>query len=204
MAEKMTDKASPKRHAILEAARTLFLSEPYDRVSMDSVAAAANVSKVTIYAHFENKERLFVESIGAQCLALFDEAVVDAKRSGDLATILADLGFRFVENITSPQVSALHGVMIAESQRNGSLTQLFYDGLVARSTDALAGLLKEASDTGVLDCKDHKLAAIQFIAMVQGDFFYRSELGLGGPSRDELRTYTRACADMFLRAYTTR
>lgn len=192
---------SPKREAILEAAKALFLSEPYDRVSMDAVAAAANVSKVTIYAHFENKERLFIAAIGAGCLALFDEAVIGAKRSDDLTTVLADLGFRFVQNITNPDVSALHGVMIAENQRGGELTQLFYDALVARSTDVLAALIQEACESGRLSCEDPHRAAIQFIAMVQGDFFYRHQLGLGAPSASELRDYARDCAAMFLRAY---
>ncbi|MDX2238933.1 MAG: TetR/AcrR family transcriptional regulator [Hyphomonadaceae bacterium] len=192
---------SAKREAILEAAKRLFLLEPYDRVSMDAIAAAADVSKVTIYAHFDSKEGLFIAAMGAGCLALFDAAAIDAKRSGDLQAALADLGFRFVENITSPDVSALHGVMIAENQRGGGLTQMFYDAMVARSIETLAALLAQAAAEGKLDCPDPRCAAVQFIAMVQGDFFYRHQLGLDGPSKAALRRYAQDCARVFVRGY---
>lgn len=94
-------RASPKRKAILEAAKRLFLEEPFERVSMDAVAAAAQVSKVTIYAHFENKEQLFVAAMSQGCLELFETAKLDAAGSGDLRTTLARLGAGFVFMITS-------------------------------------------------------------------------------------------------------
>ena len=48
-----------KRNAILEAAMQLFPSRGYDGVSMDALAQAAGVSKLTVYSHFEDKEALF-------------------------------------------------------------------------------------------------------------------------------------------------
>lgn len=49
--------------AIREAAAALFLEKGYQGTSMDDVAAAAGVSKQTIYTHFANKEVLFADLV---------------------------------------------------------------------------------------------------------------------------------------------
>ncbi len=45
-----------KRASILEAAKRLFIEQGYLGVSMDQIAAAAGVSKLTVYSHFGDKE----------------------------------------------------------------------------------------------------------------------------------------------------
>ena len=52
-----------KRRAILEAATARFLRNGYAGTSMDEIAAAAAVSKQTVYKHFDDKERLFREIV---------------------------------------------------------------------------------------------------------------------------------------------
>ena len=52
-----------KRQAILEAATTLFLREGYLATSMDKIAAAASVSKQTVYKQFADKQSLFREIV---------------------------------------------------------------------------------------------------------------------------------------------
>lgn len=47
-----------KREAILAAARHLFLTDGYDRTSVDAVAARAAVSKRTVYDYFGDKQTL--------------------------------------------------------------------------------------------------------------------------------------------------
>ena len=56
-------KDSQKRLAILEAAIGLFLKRDFMDVTMDAVAAEANVSKLTVYSHFGDKEVLFAEAV---------------------------------------------------------------------------------------------------------------------------------------------
>ena len=48
-----------KTAAILEGATRIFLEEGYAGTTMDRVAAAAGVSKPTVYSHFHDKEGLF-------------------------------------------------------------------------------------------------------------------------------------------------
>ncbi len=44
---------------MLEAAEALFLTDGYERASVDAIAAVAGVSKRTLYDHFGDKEQLF-------------------------------------------------------------------------------------------------------------------------------------------------
>ena len=55
----MSDRSVRKRESILEAATELFLGREYAGTSMEDIAAAAAVSKQTVYKHFSDKETLF-------------------------------------------------------------------------------------------------------------------------------------------------
>jgi AcrR family transcriptional regulator len=50
---------------ILEAAYALFYRQGFNRTDMDDVAAAAGVSKRTLYVHFDSKDRLLAEALAA-------------------------------------------------------------------------------------------------------------------------------------------
>lgn len=49
-----------KRERILAAGLKLFANEPYQAVTMDRVAEAANVAKGTLYLYFQSKEDLYL------------------------------------------------------------------------------------------------------------------------------------------------
>ncbi|MEV2273523.1 TetR/AcrR family transcriptional regulator [Nonomuraea africana] len=57
------ERAARKRLAIIRAARTAFARDGFT-VGMDTIAAEAGVSKVTVYNHFGSKETLFPAVIG--------------------------------------------------------------------------------------------------------------------------------------------
>jgi TetR/AcrR family transcriptional repressor of mexJK operon len=65
-----------KKTAILDAAETLFITEGYERTSVDAVAALAQVSKRTLYNHFSDKETIFL-----QVLSRVNEALLSTIRS---------------------------------------------------------------------------------------------------------------------------
>ena len=50
----------PKRERILAAALKLFAHEPYQAVTMDRVAASAEVAKGTLYLYFPSKDALYL------------------------------------------------------------------------------------------------------------------------------------------------
>lgn len=54
------------RQRILDAAYALFRRRGYSRVSMDEIAAAASVTKRTLYYHYESKDQLLAAVLEAQ------------------------------------------------------------------------------------------------------------------------------------------
>src|SRR5208283_5259725 len=54
------DEQAAKRERILAAALKLFAHEPYQAVTMDRVAAAAQVAKGTLYLYFPSKDALYL------------------------------------------------------------------------------------------------------------------------------------------------
>ena len=61
------------RQAVLDAATALFAEQGYGATSLDQVAAAARVSKGTVYAHFEGKQALFTAALVDLERALHEE-----------------------------------------------------------------------------------------------------------------------------------
>jgi AcrR family transcriptional regulator len=59
ISERKKREREQRRHEILDAAESLFFSREYDKVSMDDIAALAELNKATIYLYFRNKEDLF-------------------------------------------------------------------------------------------------------------------------------------------------
>lgn len=65
-----------RREQLIAVGRELFQKRPYDQVSMDDVAAAANVSKGLIFHYFDSKRDLYVEIIGRGATDLMQASVV--------------------------------------------------------------------------------------------------------------------------------
>jgi AcrR family transcriptional regulator len=59
----MAKRGGELREHILWVAKDVFLEMGFERASMDTVAARAETSKRSLYAHFESKEKLFLAVI---------------------------------------------------------------------------------------------------------------------------------------------
>lgn len=79
------------RRKILDAARELFMTEGYDRVTMRRIAEAIEYSPTTIYHHFEDKDDL----VNALCHEEFAQllSVLDLRdRAGDPVQWIRQIG----------------------------------------------------------------------------------------------------------------
>lgn len=59
----MARRGDELREHILRTAKDVFLEFGFERASMDEVASRAETSKRSLYAHFESKEKLFLDVI---------------------------------------------------------------------------------------------------------------------------------------------
>src|SRR5881227_3180976 len=71
-AGKETSRTARRRQAILAAATEVFVRHGYLGATTDQVAAAASVSKQTVYKQFGDKQHLFAEVIGVTSAGVVD------------------------------------------------------------------------------------------------------------------------------------
>src|SRR5689334_20070680 len=114
------NRSTRKHKAIMEAATSVFLSKGYVGATVDEIAAVAQVSKQTIYKHFEDKERLFAAIV----LATTDD--VDAlvrlvgntlSESSDLERDLGRLAQELMGAMMQPHLLQLRRLIIANADR---------------------------------------------------------------------------------------
>ncbi len=191
-----------KEAKILEAAKTAFLENPYDRISMDALAARAGVSKVTLYAKYKSKDQLFVAAMSVGCSPIYEQAKLEVEAGKPITETLERLGIDFIKMMLHPEISALHGVMMQALATQPELPRAFYERVVHHSTMMLADVLTIADKRGEIVCDQPYLAAVQFIAMVQGEFRYKQELGVtSGVDEQELTLFVKSCVRVFLRGW---
>lgn len=190
-----------KRAAILEAAKTLFIEQGYTGVSMDSIAAQAGVSKLTVYSHFGDKETLFSEAVQSKCIEMLPDALFVADAEGPLRDQLIGIGLAFFKLITSDAAISIQRVMMAP-ETDERLRELFWQAGPERTCEALADFLRSHSERGELQIPDHHLAGQQFLTLVKGEVHMHMMCGMPLSSVEiDPVTHVAASVDFFLRAY---
>ena len=191
-----------KRAAILESAKALFPVRGYEGTSVDSVARAAGVSKLTVYSHFVDTETLFTAAVRAACEDLLPPDLFLARFDGPIRTQLERIGHAFFRLVTSDASVAIHRTMCAQTVCGSSLPKLFWEAGPRRTIDALAAFLQAEDEAGVLDVPDSALAASQFFCLLKGEAHARMICGCPEPlAPADVQRHVAATVDLFLRAY---
>lgn len=170
--------ALSKQDAILAAAQEVFLESGYAAASMDTVAAKANVSKATIYAHFANKRALFEAMIAARCEAAFAGLQLPASYS-DAYQALYELAVHFMKLIMAPEAVALHRVIVGETTRLPEVGEAFYSVGPTRGRQRIHELFRAMNAHGLLTVPEADIPVISnlFMGMIKGDMHLRAVLG---------------------------
>lgn len=194
------DPAKPR--AILRAATRLFLAHGFAGASMDAIARAAGVSKLTLYAHFGDKEGLFQEMVRRRCEAYGQGGSFEDLLALPPRDALRRIARGFLALLLDPEVVRLHNVIVAESVRRPRMAELFFEAGPARVSAALADYLRGADLGGQLAVADPALAAEQLNALVRGMPHFRATLNLRPrPTPAQLDAHVERCVELFLRAY---
>lgn len=165
--------STPKRAAILAAARELFLANGFDRSSVDAVAARAGVSKRTVYDYFGDKQTLLqavVDTVGESLVAtirrILDDTltdVADLTGTADLEDVLVAFSMRIATDMLgSAEYATLQRLVRTQA---GSVPEGGENALADTPDEALAERFAAFAEAGLLDVPDARLAADQFIAL---------------------------------------
>jgi TetR/AcrR family transcriptional regulator, mexJK operon transcriptional repressor len=194
---------SAKRGQILAGARQVFGELGFERASVDVIAARAGVSKATIYNHYQDKHALFVACATEEVEELrAGLAACLAEPPGEVEDALQAIGERAMALFLSPAVVNLYRHVIAEAPRFPEMSQALFDRGLSAICDAVADHLARWARHGALRIDDPRGAAVQFVALCQGDLVARARLGiLAYPVDGPMRATVRGAVRTFLRAY---
>jgi TetR/AcrR family transcriptional regulator, mexJK operon transcriptional repressor len=196
----LAEPGSAKARQVLAAARKLFMKEGYGETSMDAIARESGVSKATLYAHFENKAELFAALMVRECQHLSDQIGRRALDEPDIREALLKVAHDFTNLLCSGAGLTMYRIVVAEVPRFPELGRIFYESGPNIMIDRLANILRGASERGLLQLDDPRIAAIQFISLIRGELHLARVLGLRAASKkpDE---YIEASVDLFLAGY---
>lgn len=198
--------SAAKRTGILAAARELFLTDGFERTSVDAIAAAAEVSKRTIYDYFGDKNALLlavveqaVSGLLASVQASVDTELSDAVATpGDLREALLRFVFRVSETtMGSSDYAALVGLVRSEAAHLPGLAEHW---TAREPEDLLAERFSSYERSGLLRVPKPRTAADHFTALTFGLTQNETPLAIDVPGsrREEI---LRDGVEAFLRAY---
>lgn len=198
-----------KREQILTAALEVFVSNGYVGTSTDQLAAAATVSKQTLYRAFGDKRGIFTALIRSVCDHVNDPFAPLVSRMRevtdphDALDLLAD---RFTASILTPANQRLRRLVIAEAARFPELGRLYWESGFERMLTSIGQCLSVLDDRGLLSVPHPALAAEHFAGLllwIPGNrgMFLSTEPPLDG---EQVRRDITEGVAAFLRAYRTR
>jgi AcrR family transcriptional regulator len=114
-----------KERQILDGAAAAFSRDGYEGASMSGIAAAAGVSKGTLYNYFNGKKALFTAFVQRECteklLLIFDELDGEAP----IQATLLRVGRRIMDMLLSDTGLAIYRMVVAEARKFPELAEAF-------------------------------------------------------------------------------
>jgi AcrR family transcriptional regulator len=140
----MARRGEALREHILDTAKLAFLEDGFERTSMDAIAARAETSKRSLYAHFPTKDALFL-AVVERVRALFGARMrTPAEYSGSPEDAVVRYCGRFLQLVRWSSVARMLRLGIAEADRLPELAAGLYDVLFGTTAEDLAAHLAAA------------------------------------------------------------
>lgn len=193
-----------KRDAILAAAGRAFIANGFEGTTMDQVSSLAGVARRTLYNQFpEGKEELFGavaermwQAFPVMDIASDEDALTDAEAG------LRRIGLAVAQFWAPPLAVAFLKLVIAEGTRFPNLTKRFFEVGKTPAVNAVRNYIAELGKRGALSIPDSKLAATQFLGMVDEAVLWGRVMGdPRAPSAAEMKKVVDEAVAIFLTYY---
>ena len=170
-----------------------FVSNGFDGTTMEAVAAAAGVTRRTLYAKYRDKEALFVAAVPL-ALATSLSGIPLEVPDGSLDEVLRSLARQIIARLVEPQAVKLRRFAMLESARLAALeepagVQIYFDSI--RAIADVLGVHPELGDVATEDLQD---ASDLFVAMVAGGSTLLADFGVYRTPEQEARHIDAAVA----------
>ena len=138
---------APGARRIESAARRLFANRGYAGTSMAEIAAAAGVSKATVFHHYRSKRELYEALVGEALTGFREQLVPLLDAEGDLQSSLREFAAAHVERLTRMQGTMR---LIAREMLSGTAAsgELLSGSEVSRNFSLLVDALRRGQARG--------------------------------------------------------
>ena len=137
----MARRGEQLREHILFTAKDVFLEAGFERASMDVVAARAQTSKRSLYAHFDSKERLFLDVIEFVRGLFLHRIGTPGEHGEDPAEALAQFCARYLETLLYKGSIQMCRMTMAEAVRFPQAATRYFDLMFREVSARLKGYL---------------------------------------------------------------
>lgn len=172
------------REHVLWTAKNVFLELGFERASMDVIAARAGTSKRTLYAHFENKEKLYLAVVELVRGLSLDRLKTPDEYGSDPVAALTEFCGRYLEILLYASTVRMCRVIVAEAARFPEGAERYFDVLFAPAHERLGAYLRR---TFGLSPKAGAEAAQTLLGQVMHPRFSRALFGVDKLSEQGLK-----------------
>ncbi|MEL0028690.1 MAG: TetR/AcrR family transcriptional regulator [Perlucidibaca sp.] len=188
---------------VIEAASEQFLEQGYDRASMEAVAQASGVSKMTLYNYFPSKDALFEACVACRTDSTFADFADHRLDPAQPAQSLARIARQFLALMRDEDALRIHRILYSLGSTHPEVCARFYKAGPLRVTALVRDYLAAATAAGSLRISSLDIAADQFLALLLGRPHTQAILGLGRPDSAEDEALIRENVALFLARYGT-
>lgn len=176
-----TRQLAARREQLIAVAEQLFLQHGFANTSVNAIVREAGGSLATLYAEFGSKEALFESVLSERAARFFPEERSAPRQGLDARAELRALATHMLKRMLSDDGLAVYRIAVHEAPRFPALRKALLEvgmpGLLHRTARYLRGL----ADSSVLRIEESdeaaRLAASQFIALVQGQLVFSAACG---------------------------
>ena len=207
MAEKAKESKRPRlrgdqrRQALIDAARSLFISKGYASVSLDEIVRVAGGSKSAIYQYFGKKEGLLAAVTKSLADRMLSEMKMPKPGEKSIRESLERIGLNLCQLIFSRDAICQYQLAVHNLTVDPRLSELWYRRGPSSTFRGFAQYLRKEVEAGRLRIKDCQLAADFFLGMVMCKDNIAMSIGLPGPSGTKLKRIVSRAVEVFLAAY---
>jgi AcrR family transcriptional regulator len=173
----MRKRSETLREQILFTAQDIFLESGFERASMDVIAARAETTKKTLYAHFENKENLFLAVIDLIRGYLIQQLKTPAEYSESTDEALVLFLGRFLEKLLWGRSIRMCRLCMVESERFPNVSAQLYEAIFGTAQERLESFLSERLK---LSSEEATQTTDELIGRILYPRFTRALFGLDG------------------------